>query len=237
MFLPWNASTFKQFIDSYESMVKPDHTPNYILGNHDQPRVASRFGIQQAKLLAFLQMTLRGIPIIYYGEELGMQNGSMQESEIKDPFGQVNPLFNRDPSRTPMQWSQKKNAGFSSQNTWLPINKDYKEINVETEQTCKDSMLYFYRSIISLRKKTEALLYGSYEPHDSNNSSILSFKRNHASESLTMFMNFSDKKEYISLNQKSGSIIFSTLQPDSHIKLRSLSRIALDPYSGIIIQS
>src|SRR3989344_2957623 len=129
MRLPWKAEEFKKFVDEYEKSLRPEDWPNYVFGNHDRPRLRDRTGESKLKVAAMLLLTLRGMPFIYYGEELGMKNAKVSTEEIKDMFALRvnNPKSSRDPERSPMQWNADANAGFSEVKPWLPLADDYKQ--------------------------------------------------------------------------------------------------------------
>ncbi|XP_032881412.1 neutral and basic amino acid transport protein rBAT [Amblyraja radiata] len=128
--------------------------PNWVVGNHDNSRVASRIGVLYTDVVNMLLMTLPGTPTTYYGEELGMENIHVPEDEIQDPFGKFDPTQNRDPQRSPMQWDTSANAGFSTANkTWLSIHSNYMTVNVEVEKKEQNSSLNLYRELSFLRQK------------------------------------------------------------------------------------
>ncbi len=134
--MPWDAKKFKEFIDQYDNLLSDEFIPNYVMGNHDSPRLSSRIGKENIRCAALLMLTLRGIPTIYYGEELGMEDVEIPEYEWVDPDKRfINGRFvTRDPERTPMPWTGEENAGFSSHLPWLRINNDYQSVNVQSEK-------------------------------------------------------------------------------------------------------
>jgi alpha-glucosidase len=162
--LPWDPSRLFMSIDEYESSLPSGGWPNWVLGNHDQPRIISRIGHAQARVAAMLLLTLRGTPTIYYGEEIGMSDVAIPPEEIQDPQGLNMPELNlsRDPSRTPMQWDDTANAGFSSGKPWLRLPYSYPRINVKAQRADRFSMLNFYRKLIQLRSAEPALNVGNY---------------------------------------------------------------------------
>jgi alpha-glucosidase len=164
--LPWRATDIFAGINTYEASLPAFAWPNWVLGNHDKPRVASRIGPAQAKVAALLLLTLRGTPTIYYGDELGMQNVPIPPERACDPVEKLSEglKLGRDPERTPMQWSAEPNAGFSTGSPWLPVGADYQQVNVEKEKNDDGSMLAFYRRLLVLRQKEPALQTGFYEP-------------------------------------------------------------------------
>ena len=121
--LPWNAQTIATAIDEYESALPENAWPNWVIGNHDQPRITSRIGIHQSKVAAMLLLTLRGTPTMYYGDEIEMRDVPIPSTEIQDPQGKNMPGKNlsRDPGRTPMQWDNSLYAGFTDGKPWLRI--------------------------------------------------------------------------------------------------------------------
>jgi alpha-glucosidase len=161
--LPWNARQIAAAISEYEGALPPNAWPNWVLGNHDQPRVASRVGLSQARVAAVLLLTLRGTPTLYYGDELGMRDAVILPEQFQDPQGKIIGI-SRDPARTPMQWAAAPNAGFSRTAPWLPLGHDYEHCNVDRESEQPDSMLSLYRRLIELRRKEPALSVGSYRP-------------------------------------------------------------------------
>ncbi|KAJ8248313.1 hypothetical protein GJAV_G00240670 [Gymnothorax javanicus] len=132
--------------------------PNWVVGNHDKPRISSSAGKLYTRAINMLLLTLPGTPTTYYGEEIGMENVNV--TEIQDPFGKFNPNASRDPQRSPMQWSAEKYAGFSQNETWLPIHPDYTTVNVEYQQKESGSVLQQYRTLSLLRQSELALHRG-----------------------------------------------------------------------------
>ncbi|XP_075902332.1 amino acid transporter heavy chain SLC3A1 [Nelusetta ayraudi] len=136
---------------------------NWVVGNHDKPRIASAAGATYVRLVNMLLLTLPGTPTTYYGEEIGMENIDVTEDQILDPMGKLNASAGRDPQRSPMQWSQEVHAGFSSQansSTWLPVHPDYKQVNVELQKQDEGSVLQQYRFLSELRQSELALQRG-----------------------------------------------------------------------------
>uniref|UniRef100_A0A3B3QJC5 Amino acid transporter heavy chain SLC3A1 n=1 Tax=Paramormyrops kingsleyae TaxID=1676925 RepID=A0A3B3QJC5_9TELE len=132
--------------------------PNWVVGNHDKPRISSSAGAEFVRAINMMLLTLPGTPTTYYGEEIGMENVNV--TEIQDPFGKFDPNSTRDPQRTPMQWSAAENAGFSTNKTWLPVHPDYKTVNVEAQKNESESVLQQYRALSLLREAELALQRG-----------------------------------------------------------------------------
>jgi alpha-glucosidase len=162
--LPWHAKEIATAIETYEVALPATGWPNWVLSNHDRPRIATRAGDQQAKIAAMLLLTLRGTPTIYYGDEIGMQDVPIPPDEIQDPQGLNMPGKNlsRDPSRTPMQWDDTQYAGFTTGKPWLRLSDNYAHINVAAEKEDPHSILSLYRRLIHLRKNEPALAAGEY---------------------------------------------------------------------------
>jgi alpha-glucosidase len=162
----WHAPTLRRMIAEYDAAVPPGGWPNWVLGNHDQPRIASRVGRAQARVAAMLLLTLRGTPTLYYGDEIGMENVPIPPERERDPFGMNMPGTGqgRDPERTPMQWDASPNAGFTAEGVepWLPLAADWRESNVEAQRRDPRSMLGLVEALLRLRRAEPALSLGSY---------------------------------------------------------------------------
>jgi alpha-glucosidase len=168
--MPWNARQVKQAVDAYEAALPSYGWPNWVLGNHDNPRLASRVGKDQAPVAAVLLLTLRGTPTMYYGDEIGMANVPIPPAAVQDPFERNVPGMGlgRDPERTPMQWDAGPNAGFAAAGTtpWLPVAADHAAVNVAAQRGDPDSLLSLYRRLTALRRAEPALAVGSYAAVD-----------------------------------------------------------------------
>jgi alpha-glucosidase len=165
---PWDAGHLSRLIAEYERLLPEGAWPNWVLGNHDQPRIASRVGPAQARVAAMLLLTLRGTPTLYYGDEIGMQDVPIPPHLVQDPFERNLPGrgFGRDPERTPMQWSAAAHAGFTAGTPWLPVAANAREVNVAAQRDERRSMLTLYARLIALRRGEPALEVGRFEPLD-----------------------------------------------------------------------
>jgi alpha-glucosidase len=161
---PWQARRIAEVIEQYEALLPAGGWPNWVLGNHDQPRVATRVGAEQARIAAMLLLTLRGTPTIYYGDEIGMSQGAISPEQIRDPAAARVPGRGRDGCRTPMQWDDTINAGFSPTEPWLPVSPNFSELNVERQCRDKQSIYNLFCRLIRLRRMLPALTSGSYRP-------------------------------------------------------------------------
>ena len=185
--------------------------PTLFFGSHDMPRLMNRLANhnpERAKALAALMLTARGVPFIYYGEEIGMQNINADTySEIKDIQGKTFYQLaikggktpgealaeandhNRDKSRSPMQWNELENAGFTTGNPWIKVNENFKTVNVQESLQDKNSILNVYKALLKLRNNEKALQYGSYEKLE-RNEDIIVFTRMYKGDKITVVVNF-----------------------------------------------
>jgi alpha-glucosidase len=169
--MTWNARAVRALVDAYEAALPPGAWPNWVLGSHDESRVATRLGSPaRARLAMMLLLTLRGTPILYYGDELGMHDVPIPPEHVRDPWGRNVPGLGlgRDPARTPMPWDRTPNAGFCPPDAtpWLPLGNDAGAVNVESELADRRSMLTLTRRLLALRRTSPALSVGSYRPLD-----------------------------------------------------------------------
>jgi alpha-glucosidase len=182
--------------------------PVFLIGNHDMPRSYNRYGDGLhddaiAKLMAALYLTLRGSPILYYGEEIGMQNNDPKSKEdVRDPQGKIGwpTEKGRDGERTPMQWTADVNGGFSKTKPWLPVAPSAATHNVATESADPASILNFYKRLLKLRHDEKALLEGEYIPLDENNPNVLSFLRRYKNEAVLVVLNMSATTQRVTLD-------------------------------------
>jgi alpha-glucosidase len=161
---PWVASDIASVIEKYEGLLPAGAWPNYVLGNHDQPRLASRIGTQQARAAAMLLLTLRGTPTLYYGDELGMEDVPISPEQVRDPAEKNEPGKGRgrDPERSPMLWVDAPNAGFTKPDAtpWLPLMQDWETRNAGVQSKDAKSMLTLYRKLLALRRLHDTLHAG-----------------------------------------------------------------------------
>jgi alpha-glucosidase len=210
---PWNARAIEKIIAEYEAALPPGTWPNWVLGNHDRPRVASRVGSTQARVAAMLLLTLRGTPTLYYGDEIGMHQVAIAPDQVRDPFEKNVPGIGvgRDGCRTPMQWNAASHAGFSTAQPWLPLPDDYVHENAANLGADRQSILSLYRALIRLRKETPALVSGAYVPIAAEGDLLL-YKRQDGEGSLLVALNLGD--EAVSVRSDtigpSGEILLST---------------------------
>ena len=163
LLVDWRAEAVHAGIKRYEELLPAGAWPNWVLGNHDNSRIASRVGAAQARVAAMLLLTLRGTPTIYYGDEIGMADVDVPPDEQRDPQGLRRAGISRDRARTPMRWREGARAGFTQGQPWLPIGPAVAEINVAGQRDDPDSMLNFHRRLLDLRRREPALHAGAWE--------------------------------------------------------------------------
>jgi len=188
--LPWRARAIDAAIRRYEALLPDGAWPNWVLGNHDRHRVATRVGAAQARVAAVLLLTLRGTPTLYYGDEIGMTDVPIPPDQVQDPWEKNLPGrgLGRDPERTPMQWSAAPNAGFTTGTPWLPIAADFGGNNVAAQRGDPESMLSLYRRLLALRRGEAALSVGSYTPVDTQGD-VLAYRRDAAGGRFLVALN------------------------------------------------
>jgi len=220
--------------------------PVFLIGNHDMPRSYNRYGDgfhddAIAKLMAALYLTLRGSPILYYGEEIGMQNNDPKSKEdVRDPQGKIGwpTEKGRDGERTPMQWSAGVNGGFSKAQPWLPVPPSAITHNVATESADPASILNFYKRLLDLRHHEKALIEGEYIPLDENNPNVLSFLRRFRNEAVLVVLNMSATAQKVTLDLAPQGLAASSdaiLLTDGSGATRSQGKeISVEPFTAYI---
>jgi alpha-glucosidase len=153
-------------VERYEALLPSYGWPNWVLGNHDKSRIATRVGAAQARVAAMLLLTLRGTPTMYYGDEIGMHDVPIPPEQVRDSFEKNVPGLGlgRDPERTPMQWNNNLHAGFTTVRPWLPLPDDYRTVNVAVERKDPTSILNLYHRLNQLRRTEPALAIGEFAP-------------------------------------------------------------------------
>ncbi len=212
----YKPEKFFKAIENWESLAKEAKLfPNYVLSNHDTPRPATRYGKGEddarVKIIMAMLLTMRGTPFLYYGEEIGMRDISLKRSEIMDPPGKKYWPFNkgRDGCRSPMQWDDSVNAGFSKSKPWLPVHQNHKIRNVIAQQNDENSLFNFTRKLIALRKEYKTLRQGDITPLGDMPKDVMAYLRKSEEEEFLILLNFSKKKKGITLSANSWEVLFS----------------------------
>ncbi len=221
--------------------------PVYVISNHDIVRSYNRYGDGQhndeiAKLMAGMYLTLRGTPIMYYGEEIGMENNDPKRKEdVKDPIGKLGwpEEKGRDGERTPMQWNGGANAGFSQADPWLPVPASSKTHNVDAELKDPDSILQFYKHLLALRHQDAALREGEYVPLNEDQPNVVSYLRRYKNQAVLVVLNMSGMGQKVSFDLGrqgfsggKATTLLTTLS--AHPQEVPLSEVSLEPFAVYI---
>jgi alpha-glucosidase len=219
-FAPLNAKRMFKAIQNQETALAEDAWPTIALSNHDRPRPGTRYGDtkndSKQKLAAFLLLTLRGTPFIYYGDEIGMRDVHLKRSEILDSVGKhywPAPV-GRDRYKAPMQWDGTINAGFSRIKPFIKLHPDFPRRNLKMMQSEKSSLFSFYKNLIKVRKEHPALFKGLYLPLTYDPLFVLAYLRQTMDETVLVVLNFSNRKMKFFLGQalatRKRRLLFST---------------------------
>jgi alpha-glucosidase len=223
------AAAVRGVVDGLEAALPVGAWPNYVLGNHDESRVASRVGQRHARLLMMLLLTLRGTPTLYYGDELGLPDAPVPPESVRDPWEKGVPGLGlgRDPARSPMPWSRRANAGFCGPGAtlWLPLVQNHAALSVEAQLGDRRSMLTLTRQLLALRRREPALAIGDYRPVSAPEGCFV-YVRESAERKLVVALNF-DRDEHVvdAPNDGHMSAVTSTmLDREPHVERASLLR-------------
>lgn len=233
---PWQARSLATLIAAYEAALPPDGWPNWVLGNHDRPRIAARIGQAQARVAAMLLLTLRGTPTLYYGDELGLGHVEVSTECVQDPRELREPGlgFGRDPVRTPMAWDATPNAGFSTGTPWLPVHHDWLERNVAEQSQRSDSMLALYRHLLALRRSRPALALGILTLLELADD-VLAYERRLGDERLLILLNLGATPRQVPLPRwaRGARPLLSSVARDCAVEVGP--RLELGPDEGLVL--
>jgi alpha-glucosidase len=246
----YNGSFFKSILKKFETFYPSPLVPIYVFGNHDQKRAISKIGNDRAKakLIALLQLTPRGIPVVYYGEEIGIKDGDFPIKGGKDPIAiqfswipkkvaeALGLYLNRDSCRTPMQWDGTDNAGFNKNGDkpWLPVNDDYRTNNVAAQKSDPWSLLNLYKKVLNYRKSSKALQDGSMELIEGKGigKDLVVYHRVQGKDEILVVLNFGKTPAVFTNSTRCGSVVTAT-SPDVRVDGSSVS---LPPFSGALLE-
>ena len=255
----WSLSQFKNIFGEWDATFAEKGWGSIFLGNHDFPRMVSRWGNDRkshwyysSTMLHTFLMTMRGTPYVYYGDEIGMTNirfetiGQYKDINTINKYRQLenqgedlNSFLadqkeaSRDNARTPMQWDQTSNAGFSRSSPWIEINKNYLSgVSVAFQEESENSVLNFFRKIVAIRKKNLALVYGQYEEVDVENENVYAYLRKGENVTFLILLNFCDKNSFIKLPRH-----FETLNWELVISNDVVNRDEMLPYQCIVYKT
>jgi len=235
--LPWQAKEIAAAVERYEALLPSYAWPNWVLGNHDKPRIATRAGAAQARVAAMLLLTLRGTPTMYYGDEIGMHDVPIPAHQVQDPFEKNVPGLGlgRDPARTPMQWSDDRSAGFTQGAPWLPVADDFKNVNVAALRDQPTSVLTLYRRLIELRGSEPALSVGEFAPLPAGDD-LIAYLRKTGGRRLLIVLNLGaqERRFNIAELEAQASLLLSTCLDRNRKKLGDELHLRGD--EGVIVE-
>ena len=230
----WTAPALGALIEQYEAALPAGAWPNWVLGNHDKPRIAARVGPAQARVAAMLLLTLRGTPTLYQGDELGLTGEPIPADRIRDPQALREPgvAFNRDEVRQPMPWDGSPQAGFSTGEPWLPLNADWPTRNVAAEAADPASMLTLHRRLLALRRAHPALALGEVTVL-AMEGDVLAYERRHGDDHLLVALNLGHEAAAATLPAGDWAPLLSTL---AGLPAPASGALALRPDEGVILR-
>jgi alpha-glucosidase len=241
--LPWQAQRFRQVLGDYYTAMPAFAQPNFVLGNHDQSRPATRFGVENHRAAGLLLLTLRGTPTLYYGDELGMQDVPVAPEQEQDPYGKRVPGQGRDPERSPMRWDSRPNAGFTAPGVtpWLPLGPDVERINVQSQLADPTSTLHFFKRLLQLRCELPALHRGDLTwveglSKDLLPEAVLGYIRSWEDQRLLILINFGAAEHHLESAALGlpawGEVLHSTHADSTPPTTEALT---LRPHEGVIM--
>ena len=234
LWTPWKPGAITETVAAYEAALPRGAWPDWVLGNHDQSRIASRLGQAQARIAMMLLLTLRGTPTIYYGDELGLKDVAITPDQLRDPFGVNMPGIGqgRDPERCPMPWDETPKGGFTTGDPWLPIGRNGPGSSVEAQRRDKKSVLSLTHQLLALRRREPALSRGTWSTV-AIEGDALAYRRALGERRFTILLNLDDEPKPISLPDPPGALVLST-----HGDRRTIrQRLELAPNEGLIVEA
>lgn len=254
---PFNVADLKKVFAKWQVELDNDGWNSLFWNNHDLPRIISRWGndqeyrVQSAKMLAILLHMLKGTPYIFQGEEIGMTNRKVTDiSEVSDiesrnmynerlaeGYDKADLIHSinvkgRDNARTPIQWDETKNAGFTTGTPWIPVNPNYKQINVADALADKNSIFYTYQKLIQLRKDNPIIVWGDFELLDTAND-VFAYERHYQGETWLVVNNFSNAENKLNLPDiKPGEMVIQNYDE----KVDSLADMTLKPWQSFVVK-
>ena len=253
---------FKKIFSDWDQQLGTSGWNSIFLGNHDFPRIVSRFANDEeyweesSKLLSLMLLSMRGTPYIYQGDEFGMTNVAFDTiddyrdvetlniwKETEENGEDVQELMKaihqqgRDNARTPVQWDNSANAGFTSGEPWIRVNPNYEEINVQAQERNPRSVLHFYRKMITIRQTYPVLIYGDYQPILEEHPAIFAYYRQDESYHVLIALNYSSEEQSFHVDREIASCEFirivSNYRSSSPVEN---GRINLQPWEGVLFK-
>lgn len=256
----YTLANLKEVFTKWDASFAKNGWISIFLSNHDVARIVSRFGNDSpdfrdvsAKMLNTFLLSMRGTPYIYYGDEIGMTNinfdsisqykdiaalngykKALSDGEDMELFMKKLNFLSRDNGRTPMQWDDSKNSGFTSGEPWLPVNDNYKDINVSAQNKDPNSVLNHFRKMVKLRKENEVLVYGKYDLLQAEHPDIYAYTRTLNTEKILVLLNFTNHESKIELPEI--KMILETLINNYKTVDATENTISLKPYQAILFK-
>jgi alpha-glucosidase len=229
----WNAEAVAHVISEYVNALPAGAWPNWVLGNHDNARIATRVGVQQAPVAAMLLLTLPGTLTVYYGEEIGMTNVPIPPEEVQDPAEKNQPGIGmgRDPERTPMRWDGSLLAGFTCGKPWLPLGGDHTFVNVASQEQEESSLLNLYRKLIALRRMYPMLVSGEMLSVVADEN-LLRYERRGVGKRFLVLLNLGN--DSVQAKTEAGTVIASIRSDREGEQVDSL--VELEDSEGLMIE-
>jgi alpha-glucosidase len=229
----WNAISLQATIDAYLNAVPKGAWPNFVIGGHDKHRVASKIGQAQMRILAMLQMTIRGTPFLFAGDEIGSEQVSIPPDRVQDPFEKLVKGFDlgRDPERAPLRWDDTDRGGFTCGEPWLPMSPD-RSRNIMAQRRDERSLLNLYRELIALRRREPCLIQGEYRPRRAQND-VFSFARTLKETEILVGLNISGEPRLWEWQGSGARLLSTTLD---HAPAKEEGSIHLKPNEGVVVK-
>ncbi|EGQ8492449.1 TPA: alpha,alpha-phosphotrehalase [Vibrio cholerae] len=259
--IPLDLRQFKQVLTKWQIELADQGWNSLFWNNHDLPRAVSKYGdtgqyrVESAKMLATTLHFLKGTPYIYQGEEIGMTNVAFDSLDqyrdietlnfykVKTQSGISHDAMmaaihenSRDNARTPMQWNNSENAGFTSARPWIDVNPNYMQINVEQALADQNSIFYHYQHLIALRKKLPVIVYGTFTPVAAEHESIFAYWREYQGERILVVSNFSHAEQIISQLPIAGDAHHEVLISNYEFRQSWSDTLTLRPYESFAIR-
>ena len=230
---PWDCRSIAAAIDQYMMLLPQNAWPNWVLGNHDEARLATRIGDDQTRIAAMLLMTLRGTPFIYNGDELGMRNVPVPRRRMRD--SRIHTMghhrYSRDVARTPMRWDSGNGSGFTtSREPWLPLGEDVNPEDVVQQQADADSLLNLYRDLIAFRRDHPALIEGDFVPLSSRGD-VLAYERSRSGQRFMVALNMGPQGQQVLFDDE-WKVAISTQRGRAGEIVRGT--LSLPPHEGVV---
>lgn len=240
MHMPWQADVMKRAITDYYAALPPGATPNFVFGNHDISRLATRYGLVNRRSVAMLLLTLGGVATLYYGDELGMVDGIVPKEQMQDlmtkDFSGSEP--GRDPVRTPMQWSAEVHGGFtvSAGSPWLPPTDNYQTVNVVNQAGDAKSTLKFYQLLIALRQRLPALRHGSFAVVEGVPEGAFAYLRQYNDQRLLIMINFADTEFTVDLSGLAQGVVLQLSSLFTPMESINIEKVVVKAHESLLLQ-